>query len=211
LPPPFQDPSAWDRDPEDDQERSVDPAANAIYIVRRYYRRPRGAWEEWEAGARHINGKEAGRWLYVHWTGGSGDRRPIQVFCVHSHDAQGRGVDVHELTDDGTNPWDDSAPYTRKLSKQQFSDAAIPEAAWSVTVGYYERQRNELAWVGRGLFNAAEQPIGEWEYSSPLRGATVTYGAPGVISTSEAATADPIERVGMVEWEVQNGRIRWEE
>jgi hypothetical protein len=66
-------------------------------------------------------------------------------------------------------------------------------------------------WVGRGLFSAAEQPIGEWEFSSPLRGATVAYGAPGVVLKSEAGPADPIERVGMVEWEVQNGRIRWEE
>ena len=211
LPPPFQDPGVWDRIADDDQQRSVDPDANAVYIVRRYYRKPRGASEEWSAGARHVNGKEAGRWLYVHWTESGGVRGPDRVFCVHSHDTQGRAADFHELTDDGAQPWADAARYTRKLSKRQRSDPDRGEAAWIVTIGYYETQNNELAWVAQGSFNAAGQPIGEWRYSAPLRGATVTYDSPGVVSKSEARPVDPIADIGLIEWEVANGRIRWEE
>ena len=211
LPPPFQDPSVWDRIADDDQQRSFDPDANATYIVRRYYRRPRGAWEEWSAGARHIGGKEAGHWLYVHWTGDTGERRRDRVFCVHSHDAQGRAVDFHELKDDGAKPWIDASPYIRKLSKRERTDPDRGEAVWIVTIGYYERLNNELAWVAQGSFNAAGQQIGEWRYSAPLRGATVTYEPPGVVSKSEDRPVDPIEEIGMIEWEVANGRIRWEE
>ena len=80
-----------------------------------------------------------------------------------------------------------------------------------VTIGYYEAQNNELAWVAQGPFSAAGQPIGDWRFSSPLRGATVTYGPPGIVSKSEARLVDPIEDIGLIEWEVANGRIRWEE
>jgi hypothetical protein len=167
LPPPFQDPGVWEYVADDDQQRSVDPAANAVYIVRRYYRRPRGEREEWSAGARHMGGKEAGRWLYVHWTV-SGERRPDRVVCVHSHDAQGRAADFHELKDDEVKPWTDASRYTRKVSKRERSDPDRGEAVWIATVGYYEGQSNELAWVAQGSFNAAGQPIGEWRFSAPL-------------------------------------------
>lgn len=210
LPPPFQEPGVWEHIADDDQQRSVDPAANAVYIVRRYYRRPRGEREEWSAGARHMGGKEAGRWLYVHWTV-SGERRPDRVVCVHSHDAQGRAVDFHELKDDETKPWTDSSRYIRKVSKRERTDPDRGEAVSIATVGYYEAQSNELAWVAQGSFNAAGQPIGEWRYSAPLRGATVTYDSPGVVSKTEGRTVDPIDDIGLIEWEVANGRIRWEE